>query len=366
LITIDARWLNASGIGTYLCHIIPGIVDRFGDRSITLLGNTSELSILLDGVPKNCFFVDASADMYSISEQIAYARLIPRNTRLYFATHYNIPLLYNGHMLVMVYDMMHLAMPQFVRGYHKHLYAKLMFEAVRFKANSILTISEFTKQELIRLRGEFSQPIIPIHLGVDESWYSMPLGHAQHPRPYVLYVGNIKPHKNLKALVKAFGSIVNKIPHDLIMVGKREGFITGDREVYDLAQSLGDRVHFTGRVTNDQLHQYLHWAEALVFPSLYEGFGLPPLEAMAAGCPVIVSTAASLPEICGDAALYFDPYSVNDIADKLMMVLKDPNLRASLRQRGHERARTFTWDRCIGQTCDVIQKVLKKNETSAI
>jgi glycosyltransferase involved in cell wall biosynthesis len=365
MITIDGRWINTSGIGRYLSQIIPGIVDRFKDYGITILGDPDELQRLLGKASDNCVFLEARAKMYSIREQFDYVRLIPNNTKLYFATHYNIPLFYTGQMLVTVYDLMHIAMPQFVYGYHKILYAKLMFAAVRHRANSILTISEFTRSELIRLIGDFSQPISSIHLGVDEAWFSIPPGSSPHPRCYILYVGNIKPHKNLSRLVKAFAMIADKVPHDLVLVGKKEGFITGDHEVSDLALKLGNRVHFTGPVTDNQLRQYFRNADTLALPSLYEGFGLPPLEAMAAGCPVIASSAASLPEVCGNAALYFDPYSIDDIADKLLMVLKDTNLRDFLRQRGHERALTLTWDRCVEQTCVVINKMLDKTGISA-
>lgn len=358
MITIDARWINTSGIGTYLRHIIPGIVDLFADYRITLLGSSDALRELLGDSADRCKIIESNAAMYSIREQIDYARLIPAETNLYFAPHYNVPLLYSGRMLITVHDMMHLAMPQFVHGYHKHLYAKLMFAAVRRKAKSILTVSEFTRNEMVRLLGDFEQPITPIHLGVGEEWFSIPQLPSPHPRPFLLYVGNIKPHKNLKLLVKSFISISERIPHDLVLVGKKEGFITGDQDVSILAQSMPERIHFTGRLSDDLLQQYFRHAEALVFASLYEGFGLPPLEAMASVCPVVVSNAGSLPEVCGDAALYFNPHDENDLAEKLLRVINDDELRRSLRNRGHERAKTFTWERCVDQTCDVIEKLL--------
>jgi glycosyltransferase involved in cell wall biosynthesis len=366
MLTIDARWINFSGLGTYLRHIIPGISDRFYDQSITLLGHPSELSNALGNLSSHFNIIEAQAGMYSIHEQVDYARLIPRNTKLYFATHYNVPLLYSGRMLVTVYDMMHLATPQFAQGYHKQLYAKLMFAALRRKAESILTISKFTKKEMERLLGEFKQPITPIHLGVGEEWFSIPELQRLHSRPYILYVGNIKPHKNLKTLVKAFISISDKIPHDLVLAGKKEGFITGDHEIAAMAQSRPERIYFTGRVPDEQLHQYVRHAEALAFPSFYEGFGLPPLEAMAAGCPTIVSQAASLPEVCGDAALYFNPYDENDLIEKLLRITSDSELRVSLRNRGLEHARSFTWERCVSQTCDVINGLLSKPEKKSL
>ena len=358
MITIDARWLCTSGIGTYLRHIIPGILKYFPDKQFTILGNERDLQRLDGAAESRVRLIPASSPMYSIREQLDYARLIPKETTLYFATHYNVPIFYRGKMLVTVYDLFHLAMPDMVGGLHKGVYARLMFNAVRRKASAIITISNFTKAELNRLTRPGEQPVIPIHLGVDNSWFSIPRSESPHHRPYILYVGNIKPHKNLGALVKAFGSISNRISHDLVLVGKKEGFITGDYIVAIEAQDLKGRVHFTGHVDDMQLRSYFSHADALVFPSLYEGFGLPPLEAMAANCPVLVSNVGPMPEICGDAALYCDPYRIDDIAGKLLTLLSDAQLRDSLRQRGLERARSFTWDRCVRETCDVMRALL--------
>lgn len=326
-----------------------------------MLGDVAELERSFGDAFPQCRIRKFEAGMYSIAEQIDYLRAIPKETSLYFATHYNIPLLYSGQMIVTVYDLMHLAKPQFAPGIHKRMYAKLMFAALRRRAKSVLTISEFTRYELERIVGSFKQPVTPIHLGVGNEWFSIPALPSPHSRPYVLYVGNIKPHKNLKSLVKGFIAIASRVPHDLVLVGKKEGFITGDDDVAELARTSGGRIHFTGRVADDQLHQHVQHADALVFPSHYEGFGLPPLEAMAAGCPVLVSTAASLPEVCGDAAMYFDPSDVNDLSSKLELILVNNDLRDSLREKGLARARSFTWDRCVNRTCDVIQKMLDED-----
>jgi glycosyltransferase involved in cell wall biosynthesis len=231
-----------------------------------------------------------------------------------------------------------------------------MFGAVRRRAAAIMTVSQFTKNELIRFTGEGRQPIYPIHLGVADAWFHIPSSARPYSNKYILYVGNVKPNKNLSALVKAFGLICDKVHHDLVIVGKKEGFITGDGIVAKEAERLGARVQFTGYVNDDEsLRQYFAHADALVFPSLYEGFGLPPLEAMAAGCPVLVSTAASLPEICGDAAVFCDPHRPEDIALKLLGLLMNEEMQDKIRRKGYEQARAFTWDRCVAQTCEVIR-----------
>ena len=358
MITIDARWLNASGMGTYLRNVIPGIVVAFPERKFTLLGNIEEIESLKLAYSGKVEIVEAKSKMYSLAEQIEIPRIIPKETKLYFAPHYNIPLLYRGKMLVTVYDLFHLAMPGLVGGLHKTIYARFMFNAVRRKVDAILTISKFTKNELVRFTGEGLQPVYPIHLGVDKSWFDVKPAGNPHGKPYLLYVGNVKPHKNLGALIMAFSFLINDIPHDLVIVGKKEGFITSDTTSIFEAAKLQGRVSFTGYVTEEALKQYMAHADVFVFPSLYEGFGLPPLEAMAAGCPVIVSNTASLPEICGDAALYCDPYRPRDIADRIMELLGDNVLREVLIRKGREHARKFNWNACIKETCEVIDGLL--------
>ena len=366
MITIDARWINTSGIGTYLRNIIPGIIQSFPDCNFTLLGDIVELTKLegvnIDRVNLIC----ANSPMYSIQEQIDYILLIPKGTTLYFSTHYNIPLLYSGPMLVMVYDVFHLAMPDLVKGIHKRIYANFMFKAVRHKAKKIITISNFTKHELIKYTGKGRQTITPIHLGVDKEAFSVSKEEPLHKHSYVLYVGNIKPHKNLSALVNAFSNIASDVPHNLILVGKKEGFITGDNAVSIVAKKLGSRIQFTGYVSDQDLKNYYSYADALVFPSLYEGFGFPPLEAMAVRCPVLASNIGPMPEVCGDGALYCDPYDIDDIATKLTILLSNHELRLQLKNKGFSRVQKFTWDKCIQHTIDVIKDLLQHEDRSSL
>jgi glycosyltransferase involved in cell wall biosynthesis len=142
------------------------------------------------------------------------------------------------------------------------------------------------------------------------------------------------------------------------MLGKNEGFLSGDADARAAAERLAPRVQLLGAVPQELLQRYVSHAEAVVQPSLYEGFGLPPLEAMAAGCPAIVSRAASLPEVCGDAALYFDPLDSGSIAEAVLQLLHQPELRATLRRRGLERARQFTWDRSAAAVLTVLERLL--------
>jgi glycosyltransferase involved in cell wall biosynthesis len=265
-------------------------------------------------------------------------------------------LFYRGRLLVTVHDLFHLAMPELSGGLHKRLYAKYLFSAVRRKSRALVFDSEFTSSEFLRLVGKPRSGVHVIHLGVDGRWFNLPKRSRPYSAPYILYIGNVKPHKNLAALISAFRTIHKEIPHDLVIAGKSEGFITGDNEAKEsaLASDIRGRVVFTGLVDQETLEQYYCHADGFVFPSLYEGFGLPPLEAMACGCPTVVSSAASLPEVCGDAALYCDPYSPEDIAKKILQIVRDADLRSRLKEKGLVRAAAFSWDATAFAVSDLI------------
>lgn len=352
--------LNASGIGTYLQNLIPLITSYYSNSTFSLLGNSELINRYEWSKAKNINVIECKAPIYSIAEQIELYTKIPDNTTVFWSPHYTIPILYKGKLLVTVHDVCHLAMPQYLSGIHQRLYAKFMFKAVAYKANAILADSDFTKKEFLGFFNGKDEKVHPIHIGINTSWYGIQKQRVCHSKPFLLFVGNVKPHKNLVGLLKALTILVDKIPHDLVIVGKKEGFITGDTKVFELAKTLGDRVCFTGYVDDETLQQYFVNADGLVFPSLYEGFGLPPLEAMACGCPVLVSDAASLPEVCGDAALYFDPYNSEDIAEKILEMLSNKELREELRQKGLVQAHRFSWEKCAEKVISVIEEVLAK------
>lgn len=356
-ITIDSRMIQSSGIGTCIDNLLPALISALPDIKFNVLGEANNLKTRNFAEAANVNIIDCNPKIYSISEQLVLFQKIPNKTKLFWSPHYNIPLLYKGNIIVTVHDVFHLAMPHYIRGIHRRLYAKVMYGFIKRKARKVICDSEFTARELVKLVGVNSKQIRIIHNGVDSSWFELRSGNRPHPKPYFIYVENVKPHKNLVRMIQAFESLVKKVPHDLILVGRNDGFITGDKIVKEYASKLADRILFTGFVTDEQLKQYIVNADALVLPSLYEGFGLPPLEAMACGCPCVVSNAASLPEVCGDAALYCDPYDVNDIADKIYMVINDAKLRLQLIERGYERVKLFSWERTARAFLNVIDEV---------
>lgn len=175
--------------------------------------------------------------------------------------------------------------------------------------------------------------------------------------PFILATGKISPRKNIQGLIQALIKLADSIPHHLVLVG---GDGWGMDVIHRLLDGSGvkDRVHFLGYVSDEQLRALYSLASVYVHPSLYEGFGLTVLEAMAAGCPVITSNISSLPEVVGDAALLVDPYNDSELVEAVESICTDKALKKEYILRGHSRAELFTWDRCAEQTADVYRRIM--------
>jgi glycosyltransferase involved in cell wall biosynthesis len=357
-IAVDARMIEASGIGTCIAQWLPRLIAARSDLDFVLLGPASTLRELPWTHGSNVRVIGLDAPIYSLREQISLLHCTPRGTDVFWSPHYNIPLAWRGRLVVTIHDLAHLALPEMVDGAHRRAYARFMFHRVSRSAEAIATDSDFTRTEFERLVGVRRAKPEVVHPGVDRSWFEVSASPAPHPGRYLLYVGNVKPHKNLGRLVEAFAQLRSGVECDLLIVGKNEGFLSPDTGLRGAAAALGPRVQLLGEVSQGLLKRYVAHAQALVLPSLYEGFGLPPLEAMACGCPAIVSQTASLPEICGDAALYCDPLDPASIAGAMLRVLTQPDLRDTLRCRGLQRARRFTWEGSAQTLLNIFDRVL--------
>ena len=217
------------------------------------------------------------------------------------------------------------------------------------RSDHIITISEFSKKEIMEL---LNVPEEKISIVYSAPVNSKDVGDVLQVRekfgiegPYVLYVGTIEPRKNLSRLIRAFDKLKTEhnIPHKLVLAG---GNGWNNEEIYETAKNAAckDDIVFTGYLTEKEKNTLYSDAEVFVFPSLYEGFGMPPLEAMGIGCPIVCANAASLPEVVGDAAQLVEPTDEDSIADGIWRVLSDKEYAAELVKRGYERAEVFTWD----------------------
>lgn len=232
-------------------------------------------------------------------------------------------------------------------------------------ADAILTISEASRRDLVRTLGMPDAKIHVTLLASNEPATPLPgevvdavLTRVGATPPYLLYVGALHPRKNLPRVLEAFARVRDEAPEARLVVVGPPSWGASDVLKQVLART-GDGVTFTGFVSDADLQALYQGAHALVFPSLYEGFGLPPLEAMGHGTPVITSNVSSLPEVVGDAALLVDPLSVDAIADAMRRVLGDAELRADLARRGRERSRVFSWEATARGTLEVYRAVEK-------
>ena len=359
-IVVDARMIASSGIGTYLRNTLPRIIAARPDWRYVLLGDRERLAAAGVTPARNVELRDNGAPLYSIREQVAFARLPLRRADLFWAPHYNVPLVATPRLVVTVHDVMHLTLPEYTRRWARRQYAVSMYSAVRRRASAVICVSNFTRRELERVVGT-GPPTHVVLNGVQPSWFQVsgPVPSSPGARPYIVFVGLAKPHKNLVGLLDAFRMIRDRVPHDLVIVGpKPEALRTSDPRIERAAPPLGDRLRFLGELALSSLQECVAGADVLVQPSFCEGFGLPPLEAMAAGTPCLVSRIDPFLEVCGDAATYCDPHDPSDIAQRLLELLRAPDLRELLRQRGRERASSFSWDRTANETLAVLEHVL--------
>lgn len=353
------RMVLAAGIGTYLRQLVPRVWQVLPSFDLCVLGSTEILKRFEWARQPGVTIVECSAPIYSLREQAEIPFKIPSNTALFWSPHYNIPLFFRGRLLVTVHDTFHLAMPQFVNGWHRRLYSRVMFRAVRAKAAGIMCVSGFAKDQLLTYCPIGTQSVTVVHNGVDTSWLEIAPGPVPHPTPYLLFVGSVKPHKNLSRLLEAFDRLLQKIPHDLVIIGRHEGLITGDA-MANARLSAHRRVKCVGEIDHDHelLRRFYAHADALILPSLYESFGLPALEAAASGCPIVVSRVGGMPEVYGEAALYCDPYDVDDIANKILHMVTERELRRRYIDLGRALARRYDWGQAAQHTSELIRTLV--------
>ena len=359
-IVVDARMISSSGIGTYLRNVLPRVIAARPRWRFVLLGDRERLASADLPSLGNVEIRQNESPVYSLREQLAFARSGLRHADLFWSPHYNIPLARTPRLVVTVHDVMHLTRPEYRNRWSRRQYARTMYSAVRRRAAAVICVSNATRGELERVVGP-GPPMHVVHNGVHPSWFDVArLGDGRPAaRRYLLFVGIAKPHKNLVGLLQAFAMIRDRVPHELVIVGSnRDALRTRDRALEQASEPLAGRVRFAGRLELAALQRCVAGADVLVQPSFSEGFGLPPLEAMAAGTPCLVSRIDSLAEVCGDAAAYCDPHDPADIARRLCELLEARELRELLRRRGCERAREFSWDRTTADTLAIFERVL--------
>ena len=369
-IAIDARKLHDFGIGTYIRNILRGLSRLDQDNDYVVLCRPGDIAAVTSGLGPNFRAVSETSKPYSFGEQMYIPLSLARErAHLLHEPHYVLPVATRCRSVVTIHDCIHLMFPQYLPGSLAHLYARsAMWTAVR-KSDRILTVSEASKRDILRFFDIAAEKVAVIYNAIDERFLAPPdtermdliRQRYQLDYPFVLYAGNIKPHKNLERLIDAFGRTRARGLGDLrlVIIGDELSKYPPLRRAVHRYQ-LDKYVRFLGFQPHDTLAGFYRLARAFAFPSLYEGFGLPPLEAMACGTPVVTSNVSSLPEIAGDAALLVDPYDPAAIADALHRAVTDEPLRSELSRRGLARARQFSWEQSVAATHRIYMDVLDR------
>lgn len=298
--------------------------------------------------------------------QIPYWLFFGNETDITLFFNYIIPPGVKGKTVAFVHDMAYKVFPETIRKETK-VSLDAALERTCQNADRIITISQFSKSEIIKYMGVNEEKIHVISLGIDTKYY-----HSDHTQSeienvkkkyglaqdYFFYQGTIEPRKNLKRLIQAYGKMQGKgenIP-ELVLAGKK-GWLYDEifEEVNKL--HLNNVVKFLGYIDLEDISKLMRGAVAFVYPSLYEGFGLPPLEAMASGAPVITSNVASLPEVVGDAGILVDPMNVDQIAEAMLYLAENKKMQGVLSEKGIERAKKFRWEDSAQQVIEIIRQM---------
>lgn len=362
-IVLDFRMFSpAFGLGRYnqqlLQHLF--IVDHENDYIVLMNENPKEIIW-----PQNFHIKIVNIPWYGFLEQVILPFIIYRlKPDLVHFPHFNVPILYRGKYIITIHDLIMSRFPSIkasTLGRYsfmiKHLLYNLVIKNAIKKADKIIAVSNFTKQDMVnyfKLKTTQAEKINVIYEGVsvlDQIDHNQIVGSNK----FFLYVGAAYPHKNLEFLIDAFSHFYQLYPeYKLILVGKRNYFYNRlEKLSYEKYPNLKDVIVFKGFVPDIELGAYYKNATAFVFPSLYEGFGLPPLEAMHLGTAVVSSRSSCLPEILQDAVLFFDPENKQDLVNKLEIIIKNEELKNKLITKGKELVKKYSWEEMAKQIMKV-------------
>jgi glycosyltransferase involved in cell wall biosynthesis len=353
-IGIDGRLWNETGVGRYIRALVAELGNMHTPHEFTLFLKDHEYSQLT--LPVGWNKVRAQVSWHTFQEQVYMPQVYKKSqVDLLHLPYFSVPLLTPVPFVVTIHDV---TISHFATGKAttqplpiyllKRLGYTWTLKHALSKACNIITVSETVKQQLIKeYRVPSAKISVTYEAGLLENVTSRP--PIDLPKNYILYVGNAHPHKNLENLIKAFGLVRKTIPGlSLVFVGKNDFFYTRLQQ-YATNQQLSPAVKFVGEVDNGQLSQWYKGASVFVFPSKSEGFGIPGLEAMSVGCPVVATDIPIFHEIYGSAALY-SKIDHQNLATTIVTLLKDPRQRSTLVKRGYEQAEKYSWKRMARET----------------
>ena len=374
-IGIDARFIGpeGTGLGKYTEKLIENL-QTIDNKNVyfIFLKKTNWHSLKLQN--QNFKKVLADVNWYSLEEQLKMPSIFnSQSLDLLHVPHFNAPIFYRKKFIVTIHDLIHHNFTQestttlnpliykIKRGAYKITIGKAVKKSVK-----IITPSQHVKEELIETFGVKKEKIIVINEAAEEEYFTIPkmtkvglvLQKYNIQKPYLTYIGNAYPHKNLEKLFDAINIINNVQKLNLVVVTARNLF--SNRLKAQIAKkNLGQNIQVTPYIQSDELNIILRSSQAYIFPSLSEGFGIPGLNAMAAGVPVLASKIPTLQEIYQEAAIYFDPNKPTDIADKINNLLKSTKTKEELIKKGNLQVNKYSWQKMAAETLKVYESILE-------
>lgn len=368
-IGIDARMYGTgfTGIGRYVNELIANILEVDNKNEYVLFMNSPEYEVF--ELPwKNARKVLVNAKHYSFAEQFRFLSLLKKEKLdIMHFTHFNAPIFYKGKSVVTIHDLtLHFYPGKKMTSFCRRLAYQLVIRSVIKHAKKIIAVSENTKNDLCEILKVPANKISVIYEGVDNHFKEIADENVKKNiakkygiiKPFLLYTGVWRSHKNLVNLIKAFSYLKknNDFDGQLVITGKEDPLYTEIRSVIKDLELESDIV-FPGMVPDSDLPALYNAAKIYVFPSLYEGFGLPPLEAMACGVPVAASCAACIPEICGkENAVFFDPYDPVNISDAILKIWLNEELKQKLIANGKNRIKDFSWKKMAKEILGIYEQ----------
>jgi glycosyltransferase involved in cell wall biosynthesis len=369
-VVIDARWLR-TGIGRYILTLLKELKANLAETSLTCITMPAYAKLL---APLCDRVIEMNCGIYSLTEQLRLP-LVARSASVFCAPHYNLPILRSGPMVVTIHDLTHLLFPAYRSTLRACIYAKTMLRIAAARASRIITPSHYTRNCVIEHLGADPAKVQVIPCALSDAFYPQPKGQAAEAvrsrhgiaAPYLLFVGSSAPHKNLITLLRAYQLLSAKYsdaPNLVLVLPQRK---TPERSDAELRRLLGaPGVRSLHEVSDQELASLYAAALMTVVPSFEEGFGLPVVESMACDTPVACSRAASLPEIAGDSAIYFDPHSAEEMVWAIDKLLSSQQLRRHLTEQGRRRAAAFSGTGVASAYASVLRSVVANQALGAI
>lgn len=358
-IGIDATVLTRelTGVGIYTARLIKALCEAIDEEQILLFAHKDLVPEIPEG--DNLTIIKQYAPNFHIFLQTILPFLInKRDVDVFHGPNFYLPLLGNTPKVVTIHDLSAQLFPD--QHSLKHRLSQKMLKPSLKAADKVIAVSKSTSRDLVEHGYAERAKIEVVHNGVDPEYTPQRKGKVESikekyalPDRFILFVGTLEPRKNVISLIEAFRELVSEGREMKLVLAGGKGW--GYKEIYRRVEDLDleERVIFTGYVPSDDLPALYSAAEIFCYPSLYEGFGLPPLEAARCKTPVVTSRRSSLPEIIGDGGLLVDPSQPTEIAQALLRILEDHGLRKELVEKGKRRAEQFTWKRCARKTLEI-------------